>query len=117
MKKEEINEIVNTVIKNHTNTFPGEKSVSRKKIRGLVENLIERGIQVSAVSAPYSKQILEDPHPRVVDCQIVAYKVGPEYSIEIDDDTSAVFLYKWTKHKEMGKDSILRLKAITRKNG
>ncbi|GAH11512.1 unnamed protein product [marine sediment metagenome] len=47
----------------------------------------------------------------------MTYKVGPKYPIEIIDDAKVVFLYQWYKHKIMGRDSILRLKFITRRSG
>ena len=116
MKKKEIDDIVNTVIKNHSPTFPNQRSVSKRKIRGLVKQLISKGIQVKTVSVPYGKEIVEDPNPRWVDVHILTYKVGPKYPIEIDDDATVVFLYQWYKQKLMGRDSILRLKSITRRN-
>jgi hypothetical protein len=114
MKKTEIEKIVSTVHDNYVSSLPWKmsKSVSKKKIQQLVGDLDSRGIIVRTVSVPYSKQIVEDPGPRIVDVLINTYKVGPKYPIEIDDDTNIVFLYQWYKHNVMKKDSVLRLKAI-----
>lgn len=116
MKKEEINEIVETVRKNYVSYIPTmkSKSVDADTIRSFVESLDNKGIKVIAVSTPAGKQLVMTENPYYRDFSIKSCKIDSEFPLKIDEEITLVFLYQWYTHEITGDNiiEIIRLDTI-----